>query len=68
MTVAVKVAVIFGGRSTEHDVSCRSAASVLQHLDRTRYEVLPIRITRDGVWLAGTDRPGVPVDVGPCTR
>jgi D-alanine-D-alanine ligase len=63
MTVAVKVAVIFGGRSTEHDVSCRSAASVLQHLDRTRYEVLPIRITRDGVWLAGTDRPGVPVDV-----
>jgi len=63
MTPAVKVAVIFGGRSTEHDVSCRSAASVLQFLDRTRYEVLPIRITVDGVWLVGTDRPGYPVDV-----
>lgn len=63
MTPAVKVAVIFGGRSTEHDVSCKSAASVLQYLDRTRYEVLPIRITVDGVWLVGTDRPGSAVDV-----
>lgn len=63
MTSAVKVAVIFGGRSTEHDVSCSSAASVLQFLDRTRYEVLPIRITVDGLWLVGTDRPGYPVDV-----
>jgi D-alanine-D-alanine ligase len=63
MTPAVRVAVIFGGRSTEHDVSCRSAASVLQYLDRTRYEVLPIRITLDGVWLVGTDRPGATVDV-----
>jgi D-alanine-D-alanine ligase len=63
MTSAVKVAVIFGGRSTEHEVSCRSAASVLQFLDRTRYEVLPIRITLDGVWLVGVDRPSATVDV-----
>ena len=63
MTSAVKVAVIFGGRSTEHDVSCKSAASVLQYLDRTRYDVLPIRIGRDGVWVVGEDRPAAAVDV-----
>jgi len=63
MTSAVKVAVIFGGQSTEHEVSCKSAASVLQFLDRTRYEVVPIRITPDGVWLVGVDRPGATVDV-----
>jgi D-alanine-D-alanine ligase len=64
MTSGVKVAVIFGGRSTGHDVSCRSAAGVLQALDRARYDVVPIRITLDGVWLAGFDRPGAPIDVG----
>ena len=63
MTSAVRVAVIFGGRSTAHDVSCKSAASMLQYLDRTRYDVLPIRITLDGVWLVGVDRPGATVDV-----
>ncbi|WP_436530625.1 D-alanine--D-alanine ligase family protein [Actinoplanes sp. HUAS TT8] len=51
----IRVAVLFGGRSAEHDVSCRSAASVFRFLDRDRYEVLPIRITRAGVWQAGTD-------------
>jgi D-alanine-D-alanine ligase len=56
MTSAMTVAVIFGGQSTEHEVSCRSAAGVLQFLDRSRYEVVPIRITVDGVWLVGTDR------------
>jgi D-alanine-D-alanine ligase len=45
-----RVAVIFGGRSSEHDVSCRSAASVFRALDPTRYEVVPIRISREGVW------------------
>ncbi|MBB2940615.1 D-alanine-D-alanine ligase [Actinoplanes lutulentus] len=63
MTSAVTVAVIFGGRSAEHDVSCKSAASVLRFLDRTRYTVVPIRITIDGIWLVGTDRPGQQVDV-----
>ncbi|WP_063746575.1 D-alanine--D-alanine ligase family protein [Catenuloplanes japonicus] len=52
-----RIAVIFGGRSGEHDVSCKSAASVLTHLDRERYEVLPVRITIDGVWIAGQDEP-----------
>jgi D-alanine-D-alanine ligase len=54
----IRVAVLFGGRSSEHDVSCRSAVSVLRHLDRERYEVLPIRITIDGVWVVGRDDPG----------
>jgi D-alanine-D-alanine ligase len=49
--------VVFGGRSGEHEVSCRSAANVVQHLDRDRYEVLPVRITRDGVWVVGKDDP-----------
>lgn len=57
-----RVAVIFGGRSTEHDVSCRSAVSVLRFLDRARYEVVPIRISREGEWLVGADRPGAALE------
>jgi D-alanine-D-alanine ligase len=51
----VRAAVIFGGRSSEHEVSCRSAASVFRFLDRSRYEVVPIRIARDGRWQVGVD-------------
>jgi D-alanine-D-alanine ligase len=51
----VRAAVIFGGRSSEHEVSCRSAASVFRFLDRSRYEVVPIRIARDGRWQIGSD-------------
>ncbi|MFD1368365.1 D-alanine--D-alanine ligase family protein [Actinoplanes sichuanensis] len=51
----VRVAVIFGGQSAEHEVSCRSAASVFRFLNRSRYEVTPIRITRDGRWQVGVD-------------
>jgi D-alanine-D-alanine ligase len=53
----IRVAVVFGGRSTEHDVSCRSAVSVISHLDPGRYEVLPVRITREGEWIAGAPGP-----------
>ncbi|KAA2261453.1 D-alanine--D-alanine ligase [Solihabitans fulvus] len=49
------VAVLFGGRSSEHEVSCHSADSVLAALDRERYEVVPVRITREGRWRVGTD-------------
>ena len=45
------VAVLFGGRSGEHDVSIRSAASVLQALYREKYDVIPVAITREGRWL-----------------
>ncbi|RIJ77129.1 D-alanine--D-alanine ligase [Nakamurella silvestris] len=47
----VRVAVVFGGRSGEHPVSCSSAASVLGHLDRDRFEVLAVGITTDGSWV-----------------
>ncbi len=46
-----RVAVLFGGRSGEHEVSLRSAASVIAALDKTRYEVVPIAITKAGKWL-----------------
>lgn len=42
---------IFGGRSSEHEVSIRSAASVIEAMDRKKYDVLPIAITREGKWL-----------------
>lgn len=51
----VRVAVIFGGRSGEHDVSLRSARAVMEALDPNRYEVVPIGITREGRWLHGDD-------------
>ncbi|WP_017572938.1 D-alanine--D-alanine ligase family protein, partial [Nocardiopsis halotolerans] len=50
-----RVAVVFGGRNGEYDVSCASAVSILAHLDRSRYEVVPVRITRAGAWAVGTD-------------
>ncbi|MHA6784537.1 D-alanine--D-alanine ligase family protein [Pseudonocardia saturnea] len=51
----VRVAVVFGGRSSEHGVSCVSAASVLGRLDPERFEIVPVGITRDGAWVLGTD-------------
>ena len=45
------VIVLFGGRSAEHDVSCTSAVAVLRSLDPERYEVRPIGVNRDGVWV-----------------
>lgn len=44
------VVVFFGGRSTEHDVSCRSAAFLFRHLDRQSYDVAGIGIGKDGTW------------------
>ncbi|TVR31154.1 MAG: D-alanine--D-alanine ligase [Nitriliruptor sp.] len=45
-----RVLLLFGGRSTEHQISCLSAKSVLEVIDRDRYEVLAVGITRDGRW------------------
>jgi D-alanine-D-alanine ligase len=51
-----RVAIVFGGRSTEHAISCVSAGSVLAAIDRDRYDVVPIGITPEGRWvLAGDD-------------
>jgi len=52
----LRVGVIYGGRSGEHEVSVASAASVIKHLDRTRYEPVAIRIEKDGRWTI-PDRP-----------
>jgi D-alanine-D-alanine ligase len=51
----VRVAVLFGGQSDEHDVSLRSALTIMGALDPAHYDVVPIGITREGRWLAGGD-------------
>lgn len=52
-----RVAVVFGGRSSEHAVSCVSAGSVLRALDPARYEVIPVGIARDGRWVLASADP-----------
>ena len=52
----LRVGVIYGGRSGEHEVSVTSAASIFKFIDRTRYEPVPIRIEKDGRWTLA-DRP-----------
>src|SRR5688572_33032844 len=47
----LRVGVIYGGRSGEHEVSIASAASIFKHLDPARYEPVPIRIEKDGRWV-----------------
>jgi D-alanine-D-alanine ligase len=54
MAKRIRVAVIFGGRSSEHTISCISAGSVLKAIDQTKYEVVPIGITRAGKWVLET--------------
>ncbi len=46
---------LFGGRSGEHEVSIRSAASVTAALDRNKYEVIPVAITPEGRWLKAAE-------------
>ena len=54
----VRVAVVFGGRGPEHSISCLGGGNVLRTIDRDKYEVIPIGITRDGNWLEVSDDPG----------
>ncbi|MDX6376992.1 MAG: D-alanine-D-alanine ligase, partial [Gaiellaceae bacterium] len=71
----VRVAVLSGGRSSEHDISLASAASVVAALDPDRFEVLSIEIGREGRWelpaaggmalLPGASSPMVPATTGP---
>ncbi|MBQ4047177.1 MAG: D-alanine--D-alanine ligase [Clostridia bacterium] len=49
------ICVLFGGVSPEHAVSCRSGAMVIEHIDRERFEVLPVGIRRDGAWFLTAD-------------
>lgn len=55
MAKKLRVGVIFGGRSGEHEVSIRSARAVVEAIDRKKYEVIPIAITQEGKWLSPRD-------------
>ncbi|MBI2188198.1 MAG: D-alanine--D-alanine ligase [Acidobacteria bacterium] len=57
MVKTLRVGVIYGGRSGEHEVSVASAASIFKHLDRDKYEPVPIRIEKDGRWTLGARPP-----------
>src|SRR5918993_4019436 len=59
----LRVGVLYGGRSGEHEVSLASAAAVFAHLDRTRYEPVPIRIEKDGRWSIA-ERPPATMSAG----
>src|ERR1700730_6472493 len=51
----LRVGILFGGRSGEHEVSLLSAASVFNAIDKAKYEVVPIGITKEGRWLTAAD-------------
>jgi D-alanine-D-alanine ligase len=53
-----RVAVVFGGRSPEHSISCITAAGVIDALDPDRFDVVPIGITREGRWVVGSGEAG----------
>src|SRR5262245_43933839 len=53
----LRVGVLYGGRSGEHEVSLASAAAVFAHLDKKRYEAVPIRIEKDGRWCLADRAP-----------
>jgi D-alanine-D-alanine ligase len=55
MKKKLRIGVLFGGRSGEHEISLLSAASILKAIDRKRYEVVPIGITKQGHWLSGLE-------------
>jgi len=55
----IRLAVVFGGRSTEHAISCVSAGSILGALDRDRYDVVAIGITPEGRWVLAPDDPSL---------
>ncbi len=50
MTQKIRVAVLYGGKSGEHEVSLQSAASVIRHLDRGRFDMIPVSIDKTGLW------------------
>lgn len=60
MAKKIRVGVLYGGRSGEHEVSLRSAAAVLNAFDTTKYELVPIGITKTGQWLMGAGLLGLP--------
>ncbi len=59
MAKKLRVGILFGGRSGEHEVSLLSAASILKAIDRKKFDVVPIGITKEGRWLAAGDAHGL---------
>ena len=55
--MAPRVGLLFGGRSSEHGISCLSAASVLAVINRSKYDVVAIGISREGRWVMADDDP-----------
>ena len=51
----IRVGILFGGRSGEHEISLLSAASVFNAIDKNKYEVVPIGITKEGRWVTAAD-------------
>ncbi|KXB56742.1 D-ala D-ala ligase protein [Corynebacterium sp. CMW7794] len=61
MTNKTRVAVVYGGRSTEHSISCVSAGAIMANLDPELYDVVPVGITRSGAWTPGS-REGLKIE------
>jgi D-alanine-D-alanine ligase len=59
LTKKLRVGVVFGGRSGEHEVAVRSAAAVIAAMDASKYEVVPIAITKAGRWLSPAEAAGL---------
>jgi D-alanine-D-alanine ligase len=55
MKKKLRIGILFGGRSGEHEVSLLSAASILKSIDKTKYEIVPIGITKQGQWITSSD-------------
>ena len=55
----IKIGIVFGGRSGEHEISVRSAKSVIEQIDKDKYEVIPIAITKEGSWLNPVESLGL---------
>ncbi|MGI8335599.1 D-alanine--D-alanine ligase family protein [Actinomadura scrupuli] len=60
----IRVAVVFGGRSSEHAISCVTAGSVMAAIDRDRYEVIPVGIARDGRWVLASGDQRLAIEDG----
>ena len=58
MAAKTTVALVFGGRSSEHAISCATAGGVLSAIDRNRFDVIPVGVTRDGAFVLEQDDPG----------
>ncbi|TDD73599.1 D-alanine--D-alanine ligase family protein [Actinomadura rubrisoli] len=59
-----RVAVVFGGRSSEHAISCVTAGAVMAAIDRDRYEVMPVGIARDGRWVLAPEDQRLAIEDG----